>query len=661
VRGSLAAASFAIIASIVIDLPKNASRAAQTPSPTSQQQQAPQQPIFRTEIDVIRLDVSVLDKDRRPIKGLTAEAFTVLENDKPQRIVAVTEIETAEYDVTPSAWMRAVPSDVSYNDLTDQVSVGRLHAIVMDDVSVQWDAVASARGIGRHIVDGMGPSDIAAVVYPGNAGRSEDFTRDRDKLITAVERFERREPDIVPDSKTNYRPGPGGGDMPQRFSPVLGLSNCERRKPIVPAFETIVPRLATVRDRRKTIFLVSPGVVLDFFSSDLCERSLAERMQRVWRGAQRANIHINSIDPGTFRGERSNPRRDMLEIMAAATGGHAVVNTDDILGGVDDLFVEASSYYLVGYQTSNGAPDGKFRRIEVKVKHQDAHVRTRSGYYPPREGELDTREAKEAPSTNSLKRVGLWNTRGLPMRAVAIPLARTSTGNEAGVGVVLSVRLPPANGPLEETVTVIRNEYDENGNPSPMIRETLKVPLTPSGGDELRYDLYYLLKLKPGRRELRLHATSGALQRSGTVFVEVNVPDFSKPGLTVSAVALGTPVDDAETSRTDVLASVSPIKPTSSREFSPNERLAAFVRFYQGGTAPLAAMSVEVQIVDVADHQVFHSMQMLGADRFDEQRSAAFTMSLPINELARGPYLLSIKSTIAGGKPVRKDLVFRMR
>jgi hypothetical protein len=400
---------------------------------------------------------------------------------------------------------------------------------------------------------------------------------------------------------------------------------------------------------------------MNFGSREECAASLAERMQRVFRAAQRANININNVNPATYRGERANGRRDMLEIMADDTGGHAVVNTDDVLGGIDDLFAEGRSYYLVGYQTSNGAPDGKFRKIEVKVNQKDATTRTRSGYYAPKEGELETREAKEAPSTNNLKLVGLWNTGGLPMRAAAMPLALGRNGKSVEVGIVLSVRLPPPNGPLEETVTVIRNEYDESGNPSPMIRETLRVPLTPAGGDELRYDLSYLIELKPGRREVRLHATSGALQKSGTVFVQVDVPDFTRPGLNMSAVALGTPVDDSEASRTDVLASVLPIKPTSAREFSPNERLAAFVRLYQGGTTPIVPMAIEAQILDVADRQVFRTSGTIGVERFDERRSAPFQIDLPINEFSRGPYLLSISGTLAGGRPVRKDLVFRVR
>ncbi len=60
-------------------------------APIAQQQQpaAPQPPPFKTGVDAVQLDVSVLDKDRRPVRGLTAADFTVLEEGKPRQIVAL--------------------------------------------------------------------------------------------------------------------------------------------------------------------------------------------------------------------------------------------------------------------------------------------------------------------------------------------------------------------------------------------------------------------------------------------------------------------------------------------------------------------------------------------------------------------------------------------
>jgi len=50
---------------------------------------APQVPsTFRAGVDVVALDVTVLDKDRETIRGLTAADFTILEGRTQRPIVA---------------------------------------------------------------------------------------------------------------------------------------------------------------------------------------------------------------------------------------------------------------------------------------------------------------------------------------------------------------------------------------------------------------------------------------------------------------------------------------------------------------------------------------------------------------------------------------------
>src|SRR5262245_50991036 len=89
-------------------------------------QQAP--PVFRGGIEIMQLDVSVLDKRRQPIRGLTADNFTVTENGKAQRIVAVSEVTLDSEHVTVPVWARAAPPDVASNDVGDK----RIFAIVID-------------------------------------------------------------------------------------------------------------------------------------------------------------------------------------------------------------------------------------------------------------------------------------------------------------------------------------------------------------------------------------------------------------------------------------------------------------------------------------------------------------------------------------------------
>ena len=79
-----------------------------------QQPPSPPRPTFRAGVDAVQLDVSVLDKERRPIRGLTAADFTVLEDGKPRAIVAFSAIELPPMpaDVAVSG-ADTVPPDVS--------------------------------------------------------------------------------------------------------------------------------------------------------------------------------------------------------------------------------------------------------------------------------------------------------------------------------------------------------------------------------------------------------------------------------------------------------------------------------------------------------------------------------------------------------------------
>ena len=63
--------------------------------------QAPQT-TFRAGTDLVQVDVSVLDHERRPVRGLTAADFTVIEDGKPRPIVAFTAVDLPER-VQPSA------------------------------------------------------------------------------------------------------------------------------------------------------------------------------------------------------------------------------------------------------------------------------------------------------------------------------------------------------------------------------------------------------------------------------------------------------------------------------------------------------------------------------------------------------------------------------
>jgi hypothetical protein len=175
----------------------------------------------------------------------------------------------------------------------------------------------------------------------------------------------------------------------------------------------------------------------------------------------------------------------------------------------------------------------------------------------------------------------------------------------------------------------------------------------------VRYDVYQRLTLAPGRYSIRLNGSSKVLDRSGSVYADFEVPDFSRAPVSMSAVVLGMRQDPA--TRTDALARVVPIVPTSARDFSANEQPVAFLRIFQGGSSPIEPVNVTSQILDLSDTKVHDAALALEPVEFDASRSAPFELALPIARLTRGPYLLSIAATLPGGATTRRDVVFRIR
>ena len=73
-------------------------------------------------------------------------------------------------------------------------------------------------------------------------------------------------------------------------------------------------------------------------------------------------------------------RQENMRTMAVETDGEAVINTNNIEGRLKRIADDLSSYYLLGYYSTNTKLDGRFRSITVRVKRQGVKVRARRGY-----------------------------------------------------------------------------------------------------------------------------------------------------------------------------------------------------------------------------------------------------------------------------------------
>ena len=90
-------------------------------------------------------------------------------------------------------------------------------------------------------------------------------------------------------------------------------------------------------------------------------------------------------------------------MLADETGGFAAVNRNDFNGAFDRIVAENSSYYVLGYYSTNDRRDGRFRKIEVRVKRPGLLVRARSGYYEARGRPPAAAKASNDPLDAALK------------------------------------------------------------------------------------------------------------------------------------------------------------------------------------------------------------------------------------------------------------------
>jgi VWFA-related protein len=89
---------------------------------------------------------------------------------------------------------------------------------------------------------------------------------------------------------------------------------------------------------------------------------------------------IGNHDTPSNDGENLSARHNSLRELADATDGLAVVNTNALERAMQRIVSDLTSYYLIGYYSTNTKLDGKFREITVRVKRPGVRVRARRGY-----------------------------------------------------------------------------------------------------------------------------------------------------------------------------------------------------------------------------------------------------------------------------------------
>jgi VWFA-related protein len=641
------------VAFSVATLAQQQTRPVQQTPPVQQQTT----PIFRSGVDLVHLDISVLDRQRRPVRGLGPADFTILEDGIPQKIAAFSPVEVPPAADPPSSWMKEVPRDVRTNQ---DIGERRLFVIIVDDAQLQADpaSLKTLRETARRVVDDLGPSDLASVIFTLDNRNAQDFTSDRARLRAALDKAAIGARDM-------------SGTMNQMFARMS-----------VDVIQHSVEALGALPDRRKVIIYIGQGVPVSLedaatpmwagidapvgaVDAGSQQRHLLYLMDQSFKKAAKANVNIYTLDvcglrAPTARTCQPGPEVDYLQQLAAATGGKSATNISDLGAAVDNIFAENASFYILGYHSTSPRLDGKFRRLTVAVNNPEYTVRTRNGYDAEKEKDAAKRTKFDAEQPLGAGLSGLLPKSDVPLDMMAAPFAIAGK-KEAAIAVMVGVRQPirETGQRTTEPVGFQVNAFNVDGKAFGAKRMDVVVTLRPEASGMGEYELLSRLDLKPGRYQLRVALNVSSLSTSGSLYYDVDVPDFTKAPVSFSGMVLAARPSPPVTPK-DGLPGVLPVTPTTRRSFSASDRVVAFTRVYQGGKDGMVAVPLSVRLRNQHDLLLMDRKEVLPIEMFTKDRSADVNIALPLERLPPGAYLLTLESTLGkttAKREVRFDVV----
>lgn len=433
------------------------------------------------------------------------------------------------------------------------------------------------------------------------------------------------------------------------------------------ALRAAAESLADIPHRRKTVLYVSNGKAMKLFPG-ISDRGCVVRVQvdveAAVRAAQRGNVNIYGLDPSGLTikgGGYAGFRNQFLEDISSHTGGWTVRDTNEPSSRVSEILDATSSYYLIGYELPNKLAPNRFHRLSVEVDRPGVEARSRVSRYDPTPPET-LNPTRPTPSATELA-VG----DSLPRADLRIQVTTATFAAVSGSGmtqIALGVQLPTETTTASrDMVDLLIRAFTIDGRPMgsthevvPVVLET-GIPATHAGGASAgpQFEMASRIELKPGRYTLRIAVHSKLVDKAGSVYADVVVPDFQQDPLSLSGVILTE--SSGAALRGDAAVGLTP---TTTRAFGTADRVQAFLRIYQAGSGTPGPVSMKIRVVDEHDATVLNRTETLPAGVFALDHRADYSVRLPLSGLAAGEYWLSIEAA-SGKRKVRRDVRFSVK
>jgi VWFA-related protein len=596
-------------------------------------------PTFQVSSQLVIETITVTEKKGASVEGLLAKDFTITEDGVPQAISVFEHQKFTDAVTTPLPPITERPlpllkyphaqiapepaGKVRYNDR-------RLLVLYFDMSAMPIpDQIRAFTAADKFVRNQMTKADLMAILmYDGASVRVlQDFTDNRERILTIIETLVVGEDQNAGNTVNDDSSADTGTAFGQDDS-EFNIFNTDRQ---LSALQTAAKMLGTLSEKKSLIYF-SSGLRLNGVDNQA-------QLHATINAAIRAGVSFWPIDArglvaqaplgdatrgsqggaGMYTGAAAmalaqyfQRSQDTLWSLASDTGGKALLDYNDLTRGITQAQQAISSYYIIGYYTTNQNLDGKFRRIKVTLNNGlSAALDYRQGYFAPKQfGKFATAE-KERQLEDALMLEDPITDLTIAMEVDYFQL------NRAEYFVPLIVKIPgrelvlAKRGGADHTLLDFIGEIkDEYGTTVSNVRDKVDIKLSDATAAELakrpiQYDTGFTLL--PGKYKLKFLARDAETGRIGTFAMSFIIPNLNKEDkrIPISSVVLSSQRVDLrealfnaakDKGRTE---SVNPLVqegqkliPSVTRVFSKSRNMYVYLQAYEQGaetTRPLVA------------------------------------------------------------------------
>jgi VWFA-related protein len=637
---------------------------------------------FKAETEIVLVNVTVRDKSGNFVRNLKPEDFKLLEDGKPQHVVsfdientdAIPAVDVAQ--VKPLENVQPQPSGApsSANARANamlQYKDRRLIVLFFDLSAMEPDEIDHAATAAENYVDKqMAPADLVSVVSLGSSLQLNlDFTSDRVQLKKVLQSFNAGAGQGFEEGSTGTTEGtPDTGGSFTVDDTEYNIFNTDRR---LEALRSVAEQLAHI-DQKKSLIYFSSGMDRTGIENQSELRSTTNAavranlsiytldirgLQALVAGGEAQNASLRGTSPysgqATLNALNSNfTTQETLVTLAGDTGGRAFLDSNDfskVFKGVQD---DTSTYYVLGYHSTNPARDGHYRRITLSINRPGVKIEYRRGYYAPADYKHSNKDDRERQLQEQL-------TSDLP--ATDLPLYLASgyfrVGNDRFF-VPVSLVVPGSEIPFvrssdqdKATLDVIGLVLDANKRPVGNMRDTVKLAVTTSTHvkqKNVQYDSGFILPA--GKFHFKFVVRENQTGRMGSFETDFTVPDLKNLPLRMSSVVLANQIQpSAKKKNADnpLVRDGSEIVPSVTHVFSNGQHLFLYYEVYDpahengansAGIRVMTNVSFFQGKVKVYETPLVDTKELSAGNR----KAAVFQLDVALTQLKPGFYTCQV-------------------